>query len=192
MKKLMMLMLAVILMAGFSSQSFGQIKIGANAGIGLPMGDFGDGYKMGFGGSVEGKYFLNDKIAVGASIGYYSFTLKDEMLTILQSFSESITDSKYTVMPILATVDYYFATEGFKPYVGAGVGLYSAKIKVSDSKLGDGEETSSDMGIAPTVGFCYGLSEKIDLNVNAKYNMIFTEGSSTTYLGINAGIIVAL
>jgi len=190
MKKLMMLMLAVILMAGFSSQSFGQIKIGANAGIGLPMGDFGDGYKMGFGGSVEGKYFLNDNLAIGATFGFYSFKMKDDLLTYEKS--ESSADATFTIMPILATVDYYFATEGFKPYVGAGVGLYSWKSKVSVPYFGDVEVTGSDLGIAPTVGFCYGLSEKIDLNVNAKYNMIFTEGSSTTFLGINAGIIVAL
>ncbi|OFY13101.1 MAG: hypothetical protein A2X11_13115 [Bacteroidetes bacterium GWE2_42_24] len=187
-----MLMLAVVMMAGFSSQSFGQIKIGVNAGLGLPMGDFGDSYKMGFGGSVEGKYFLNENIAVGATFGYYSFTGKDELLTALSLGTESSADAKFTIMPILATVDYYFATEGFKPYVGAGVGLYSWKSKVTIPNYGDYEVTGSDFGVAPTVGFCYGLSEKIDLNVNAKYNMIFTEGSSTTYLGVNVGIIFAL
>lgn len=187
MKKLLFVVVAM-LMFGFSSTSFAQIKVGATAGLALPMGDFGEAWKMGFGGGIEGKYFISEKLALGASLGYYAFSAKD-IDTDLKS--EGASDPSFSIMPILATVDYFFTAEGFKPFIGAGVGLFSMKSKVSVPFFGDVETTSSELGIAPTVGFLYGISDKLDFNVNAKYNMIFTEGSSTSYLGVNAGILFA-
>lgn len=186
MKKFFLFALVAMLLVGFSSTSFAQIKVGATAGLALPMGDFGDGWKMGFGGGVEGKYFLSDNLALGASLGYYAFSAKDVDIDLK---SEDASDPSFSVMPILATVDYFFANEGFKPFVGAGVGLFSMKSKVYVPFFGDVEATSSELGVAPTVGFLYGISDKLDFNLNAKYNMIFTEGSSTTYLGVNAGVL---
>jgi outer membrane protein W len=156
-----------------------QIKVGAGAGIQLPMGTFGDMFNMGFGGAATGKYMLKENIAVGATIGYGMFSAKD-------NFGGS--DMKFTIMPIAASLSYYFATEGFKPYVGADLGFYMWSIKYSGTKVGDG----SDLGFAPTVGFEYDLSESMALDVNAKYNYIMTEGDATTSLGVNVGLLFAL
>lgn len=178
MKKLLLAAVVVLFSLGASAQ----FKLGVSGGLGLPMGDFGDGYKMGFGGGVAGKYMLNEKLAVGLNIGYYSFTAKDE-------FGGS--DVKFSAMPITGLINYYFATEGFKPYVGADLGFYSCKSKTNFMGV-DFSATATKFGFAPTVGFAYGLSDKMDLDVNAKYHFISTEGSSTSFLGINVGLIFAL
>lgn len=187
MKKSLLLVLAIFMMAGFSVRSYGQIKVGASAGVALPMGDFGEAWKMGIGGGVEGKYFLSDNLALGASVGYFTFSVKDSEDVDLKS--EDAVDPSFSVMPILGTVDYFFGDEGFKPFIGAGVGIFSMKSKMHVPGYGDLEASSSELGVAPTVGFFYEISENLDFNLNAKYNMIFTEGSSTTFLGVNAGIV---
>jgi outer membrane protein W len=169
---------AICALVLFSFTANAQMKIGVGGGIGLPMGDFGDVFKMGFGGGVSGKYMLNDNLALGVGIGYMTFSAKDE-------FGGS--DYKYSVIPITASVAYYFATEGFKPYVGADFGMYMGKVKTPV-----GDASGSDLGFAPTVGFEYDLSESMALDVNAKYNYIMSEGSATTILGVNVGLVFAL
>ena len=178
MKKL--LVAVALVMFAFSANA--QLKIGVGGGVALPMGDFGDGFKMGFGGGVAGKYMLNEKLALGLNLGYYSFTAKDEA---------GGSDVKFSVMPITALVNYYFATEGFKPYVGADLGFYACKSKVSVLGM-DVSATATKLGFAPTLGFEYGFSDKMGLDVNAKYHYITTEGSSTSYVGINLGLVFTL
>jgi hypothetical protein len=186
MKKILLATVVVL----FAISANAQLKIGVNGGLGLPMGSFGDANKMGFGGGVVGKYLLNEKIALGLNIGYYSFAGKDLGL--------GITGEKLSIMPITALFNFYFASEGFKPYVGADLGFYSVKYKTPTIDLGGfgtiegSSETLTKIGFAPTVGFEASLSEKVGLDVNAKYHYISTEGDATSYIGINVGLIFAL
>lgn len=217
MKKFFLFVFTAVLLTGFSTHTFGQIKIGASAGIGLPMGDFGDSYKTGFGGSIDGKYFTSENLAFGLNAGF--FTFKDKL-----DFSETLGDAtvkiegKFNVIPILVTGEYYFATEGFKPYVGAGVGFFMLSEKATTSIEGtlsdiyqgyieEGSVTVNEtkFGVVPMVGVMYGLSDNLDLNVNLKYNLVFVgsddetenvkssdsdSGSSNlNFLGINVGVV---
>lgn len=168
--------------AFFAVSASAQIKVNVGGGLALPMGDFGDGFKMGYGVNVGGKYMLNEKMAVGASLGYFMFTPKDEVEGI---------DVKFSMMPIVGNFTYYFGTEGFKPYAGADLGFYMWKFKQEGEFMGipfDVEDNGSDIGFAPIVGFEYGFSDKLALDVNAKYNYVMTEGEASTYVGINVGV----
>jgi opacity protein-like surface antigen len=40
-------------------------------------------------------------------------------------------------------------------------------------------------GFAPVFGVLYQLSDQMDFNANLRYNMIFTDETSTTTLGLN-------
>jgi opacity protein-like surface antigen len=173
--------ICALVLISFTANS--QIKVGVSGGIAMPMGDFGDLCKMGFGGGVTGKYMLNETMAVGASIGYQMFGPKEEL--------PSGYDFKLAIMPIVGNFTYYFGTEGFKPYAGIDAGFFMAKTTIKIAGV-EGSESSSDMGFAPTVGFEYGLSDKLALDVNAKYNYIMTEGTATTYLGVNVGVLMSL
>ncbi|MCX6232369.1 MAG: outer membrane beta-barrel protein [Bacteroidetes bacterium] len=176
----MTIVLAIVLIAGFTSKSSAQISIGAKAGIALPMGTFGDGYKMGFGGAALGEYSLNENMSIGLSIGYYSFSGKD--------FFDGISLS---IIPIVADFKYYFADKGFMPYVGAGLGMYMSST--SDySKTVYGVTitvpggSSSDFGFSPKVGFWMGDSFKWGACLD--YNIV----SNANHLGFNVGILYPL
>ncbi len=180
----MTIVLAIVLIAGFTSKSSAQISVGAHAGIALPMGTFGDLFKMGFGGTANGEYALNETMSIGLNVGYYTFSAQD-----------AFDGYKWSFIPILADFKYSFATEGFMPYVGAGIGMYmaSATVKIPSYTIGGvtyggGEATASDskFGFFPTVGFLMG--ENMKFGINAKYNMV----SDANYLTVGANILFPL
>ncbi|HEX2937163.1 MAG TPA: OmpW family outer membrane protein [Bacteroidales bacterium] len=135
-----------------------------------------------FGINVGGKYMLNDNMALGLDLGYQMFSAKEEVDGV---------STKFSIIPIAPSFTYYFATEGFKPYVGANVGFYMWKAK-AEFMGASISTTATKLGFAPVLGFEYALGEKMGLDVNAKYNYITTEGSATTYLGINVGLVFGL
>lgn len=173
------------------SQEKGQTKLGASVMVGLPMGDFGDFSNTGIGFGAEFRYFVSDKFAIGLQSGLISFAVKDEFVSLLTGETGVDVSMSTQMMPVLATFDLFLATEGFKPYLGAGAGLYMLTLKASVAGV-DVSESSSEVGVAPHFGFLFGLSESVDLNVCANYNMIFTEGSSTSFLTVNGGILISL
>lgn len=183
-----MTVVAIASLFVFTTQSQAQVRVGATLGAGVPLGDFGDFAKTGFGGSAHVKYFLSEQFALGLNIGYYSFGGEDIEVTLPFIGTTTIEGATTNIIPVTVAAEYYFTSEGFKPYAGLDLGLY---FSGSDAEDAEGE---SNFGIAPTLGFSYGLNESIDLNVNAKYNMIFGEdaaGETATnaFLGINAGIL---
>jgi outer membrane protein W len=178
MKKL--LLAAVVVLFVISANA--QMKIGVGGGVGLPMGDFGTSFKMGFGGGANAKKMLSENVALGLGVGYYSFTAKDEA---------GGSDFTMSFIPITGIFNYYFATEGFKPYAGADLGFFMTTAKVS--LFGMSASTSeTDFGFAPTLGFEAALGESMGLDVNAKYNYIMTAGTATSYIGINVGLVFKL
>jgi len=173
MKKLMTFFLAILLIAGFSGKVNAQIGIGANAGIAMPMGDFGDVYDMGFGGSAYGQYSLSETMTIGLNIGYYSFGGKVS------------SDFSWSYVPVVADFKYILSTENFKPYVGLGLGFYNATSKVN--MLGVSLSASENkIGFAPMAGFWMG--EGFKWGANLSYNIV----SDASYLGINVGIVYPL
>ena len=177
--KKVLLALAVVMFA-FSVNA--QVKIGVSGGIALPMGDFGTAYKMSFGGGVTAKKMLGDKMAIGLGLSYIMLSPTDEMKAAYGG-----ADVTTSYMPINASFTYYFATEGFKPYAGIDLGYYMFR-----SSYGGLTVSTSDIGFAPTVGFEYGFSDKMALDVNAKYHYIMTEGSASSMVGVNVGLVFAL
>jgi len=178
-----------------------QIAIGLTGGMGLPMGDMSNKDKSslgsGFGGGLTGRYFLNDNMAVGVNLSFFSFTVNDVPSGITASYSN---------LPITAAFDYYFMDEGFKPYAGLEAGFINASYKTS----GGGAEVSFSKGgllVAPVVGFAYGINDNIDLMLNAKYMFGMTSGKQdvsvsgttvnvetydATFLNINLGVAYKL
>ena len=179
MKKLL-LSLAVVAM-GFAASA--QISVGAYGGLGLPMGDLSDGkYKMGFGGGIVGNYALNDNMTAGVNIGYYSFT------------NEASDDITMTSIPIMGTFNYYFTDEGFKPFVGAevGISMVTSKFSLLGTTI---EGSSSAFGFGLVGGAAYGLNDNMDVFAAVKYNSFSLGGDLTgtlAYLPINVGIVYKL
>jgi outer membrane protein W len=171
MKKTILKMIAVAgIVAGSVFTSNAQIAIGLTGGFASPMGDMSNKDKgslgSGFGGGLTGRYFLNDNMAVGVNLSYFSFTVNDVPSGITASYNN---------MPITAAFDYYFIDEGFKPYAGLEAGFINASYKTSANGT-DINFSKGGLLVAPVVGFAYGINDNIDLMLNAKYMFGMTSG----------------
>lgn len=202
MKKTITKMFAVAgIVAATMFTSNAQISVGLTGGVGLPMGDFGDKAKLnlgtGFGGGITARYWLNEKMAVGLNASYFSFTPNDIPSGATASMS---------VLPISAGFDYYFMEEGIKPFAGLELGIVNNSISSSSSGI---DVTGSKTGliVAPVLGVAYGITDAIDVSLNAKYMYGMTDGKidltakgngvsltqsqdyfNTTYVGVNLGV----
>jgi hypothetical protein len=118
---------------------------------------------------------LKENMAVGLNLGYSTFGSDYEGMSC-------------SFMPITGLFEYHFGTGNIKPYVGADLGLYNvgAKFKYMGTSTSDSE---IHFGFAPTGGVLYGLSDLLSLCGNLKYNVVLGDGGSSSYLGINVGII---
>jgi outer membrane protein W len=198
MKKTILKMIAVAgIVTGSVLTSNAQIAIGLTGGFGSPMGDMSNKDKgslgSGFGGGLTGRYFVNDNMAVGVNLSYFSFTVNDVPSGVTASYNN---------MPITAAFDYYFMDEGFKPYAGLEAGFINTSYKTSTG----GADISFSKGgllVAPVVGFAYEINDNIDLMLNAKYMYGMTSGKQdvtvsgvtgsvetydATFLNINLGV----
>jgi hypothetical protein len=172
MKKISTLSFVTLFCLAFNNVN-SQVSIGANLGVFKTLVENSDAQ---YGINLSGKFAINEKIRVGANLGYY-FRSYDLLGSTMRSFT----------MPITGLFEYSFNDNDFSPYAGADIGLY--RLGVS----GGGESSALGyLGLAPVVGFNYAISDKLLINANLKYHFILTEVESTTAVGLNAGLTFKL
>jgi hypothetical protein len=174
---LMLLLSAVVLKA----QDFKKFRLATGLGYAMPGGEGAGG---GILYDIEPGYRVNDALCV---------SLRYEGAVVVRGLSESVSSydasaaaiGSYTVNGI-----YYLSANKFRPYVGAGLGLYSLSA-VSVGTSGSGAAAESKIGFYPRIGFDLG-----HFNVNIDYNIVgpteFSDGTNTYetkngYLGIRIG-----
>lgn len=184
MKKLFSTLATVLL---FASLVFAQGKMaaGITGGVALPFGDFGKMYKTGFGANATYFYSLTNCIDLTGSFGFFTWTAKD------------YDDASFRSMPFLVGGRYYFEAGKLRPYVAAELGLHFLSIKVTIPSVSVGgmtfgggtqSESSSKLGFGGGAGLLYPVNENLDIDFNAKMNVVTTEGSSSTFLTVLAGV----
>ncbi len=173
------LALVALMAAGASATDRkGMIGVGVGGGLLLPMGDFGDAFKMGWRAGAGVGYFVTNEIAVGATGAYSQNSVDDTTL--------APADSKFKIMQYGVFGKYMFKMQNDKvaPYVTAGLGFYNGKVSVSGGSSG----SSTDMGINGGVGAMFSVSPTASVFVEGAYHNIFSEGSSTNYIAATAGV----
>ena len=171
MKKITMALTAMMVVL-FAFQSQAQISLNGTVGM-FKSTTSGSDAQWGF--NLAGKYNLNDKMRIGANIGYYS--------TSVTLFNMTLTSSS---MPITGLFEYRFAEDGIAPYVGADFGIY--RFALSSNAAGSSTISNSYLGFAPVVGLDFGITDNISLNANYKFHYVLSDISSTSVNSINAGI----
>jgi outer membrane protein W len=185
MKKFFMLLVffAVLSTAAVQAQNYKPFRVGLGIGYASPAGD---GAKGGVLAYLEPSYRITDAIAVGlkaeAAIMFRGTTITQNGQSYAGSGSVSGAGS-YTL-----NGQYYFPTAGgFRPYAGAGFGIYSiASASVSFSGTGNTQTSSqsetvaagSKFGFYPRVGFDAG-----HFTLNIEYNIV---GKSTNSIQVNS------
>lgn len=183
MKKLLFIVLVTVFAVTFANA---QSKMAASVQgtLSFPTGDFRDGAGTGFGAAGTFIYSVSPMLDVTGSVGYLKWGSKESIPGYEVSFSD---------IPILVGLRYTFGKGQFLPYGAAEVGLHMLSTSVKGNLFGFSvDKSDTKFGITPGFGFLYKFNPKTSLDVNAKYNIIFTEGSSTTHLSVNVGVLFGL
>jgi outer membrane protein W len=172
-------LVAVSFLSNAQEQTFKTFKVDIAVGYAVPSGS---GSKGGVVFAIEPKYAINDNITLGLRMeaavtarGY----IKDG-----EEFSGDVKASS----SYLATGDYYFTTNEFRPFVGVGAGLFSlASVSTEDGDITEEEiETGSKFGFAPRAGFEFG-----HFRTAVEYNIVGKTGAiNNNYLGIKLGFFI--
>ena len=178
MKKILFstLMLGAVIFGNAQSTTFKPFKVDFALGYAVPGGS---GAKGGVLFAIEPKYGISDNITLG---------LRFEGAVMARATTNST--GEYVAGDIkasgsyLATGDYFFSTNKFRPFAGVGVGLFSSAAASVDSN-GDIVEGASanKFGAAPRAGFEFGhFRMAVEYNVAGKTGPI-----NNNYLGIKLG-----
>jgi len=178
MKRTKVLILMVLGLA-FSTSTFaqnGRFSLGAE--LALPMGDFADFSSIGFGGSLRYEYPVSDNIGLTGTVGYLIFGGKAE---------GDFDGIDYSMIPIQIGGKYYFTENQNGMYFGVEVGVHSLKAEYTED-FGGSEisvsTTSTELSYAPALGY-----HLANVDIGLRYQMIATEGESTSYLGIRLAYV---
>lgn len=189
----------IFVLACFSvlAQSRAQFLLGPVLGLELPAGNFGNNFRTGVGFGVTGKYFLNEKMAIGGLIHYAHFS------EIQPSGYYDSWNGRVNVIPVSGLFEYYFLTDNPKVYGGGDLGIYNYSYYWNGSyqkwNPAKGWQTYPDtrsgtdtfLGLAPFFGAAYAINEKMTLDGNLKFNWIVNQDSHN-YFGLNVGLLFNL
>jgi len=169
-------LLTTLLVLAFAVGASAGPAIYAGGGVSMPMGDFGDVYKMGigFGGGVG--FPVTPQFDIVGNVYYTTFAPEVEGALF----------GDFIAFSFGADVHFYpMATNNdesvFVPYLLGGIGMTSGKVK-------DITDAESDLTFGFGGGFEYVLSPKMAFWAEAKYTIISTEGETTSHLPIFGGI----
>ncbi|UII30991.1 outer membrane beta-barrel protein [Fulvivirga ulvae] len=152
-----------------NAQDYKPFKLGLGLGYASPS-DGGGGILF----EVEPAYRLSDEIAIGLRLGSAA------MARAIGETEGSVSgNASYTV-----NTQYYLSNGKFRPYVGAGVGIFSlasvsSSVTVGNSTATAAASSESKIGFYPRVGFDLG-----HFNINIDYNII---GASSPDVVVSGG-----
>ena len=166
MKKLVFFTITAFALGLTSSTISAQgISVELDLNYNTPGGDFADSYDGGVGVSIHPRFNINDKMAVGLSLGATAFVGGD-----YSDPGSSVTSSVSAagVVSILGTFQYKLLERKITPYGELEVGSFKYTAGTVDAGTvitgATAFEDTSYFGFAPKIGFMAGF-----LNVYASY-----------------------
>lgn len=128
-------------------------------------------------------YFFNKNWSAELILG----TTKHSAQAIATAAGDIDLGSVWLLPPTL-TLQYHFATEGFRPYLGAGLN-YTIFYNADQGPVADKVSYDNAVGVAFQGGFDFDLNKKWFLNLDMKYLLLNTNVTvnATTALGATVG-----
>lgn len=180
MKKSSVLFVLLFLFAGITS-GYSQ-TIGVKAGLGLPTGDFKDLASTGYGINADYNFSLPlAPVEFSISASWYNFGFSDAMKTLAG-------DYKWQSVGVMGGARYMIKAPGMKftPYVGAKLGY------VNFSSSAPNSSSSGQFAWSPEVGFRYGFTPVTSFDVSVSYLSSSKNSFTTSWFGVNAGVVFGL
>lgn len=169
------------------SETFKPFRVGFDFGYAVPSGE---GAKGGVAISLEPKYAISDKLALGLRM--------EAAVTVRGNIDEEgfATDGEAKASgSYLLTTDYYFNTNSFRPFVGLGAGIHTlASASFDDTDLYSDEDLEelegidggTKLGVTPRVGFDYS-----HFRMAVDYNLVGKTGDvKNNYLNVKIGFFL--
>ncbi len=124
----------------------------------LPVGDFGDAYSFGIGGTAQGEYKAAEDLGITLNAGYITYSGKDITVPIVGSYKVP----SFGLIPILAGAKYYF---GGGAYAHGQLGI----------GIGTDEGQGSNFMYSPGIGYLFAPGFDAEL----KYTGLSLSGEDT-------------
>ena len=121
-----------------------------------------------YGGGVQYRYFVRPNVAVGISGKYLMEELKREL-------SAKTIRGKAINIPINLMAEYYFKTQGIRPYAGIEAGLNILKIEGYNIIM---DQTVLRPGVAPKIGIVLPLGKRLSFMAEASYQVVIGSANS--------------
>lgn len=139
----------------------------------FPVAEFGNTYQAGFSAALDGAVRMNRELGIFTNIGYYSL-------------STSVPNSPHSeYFEITAGPRYYFTKSNLKStfFIESGIGAYV----FSQDAYGEGAEyvdrqSSVNVGFNIGPGFTIQASNSVDLILKTKYQMVFLDGGTRSFV----------
>ena len=138
-------------------------KLGVGVEFGLPVGDFGDVFNLGVGGSLVYQQPIASNLNFTASAGYINFS-SEEVLGVKISTA---------AIPVKAGIRYFFA-ENF--YGGAELG---AAFSTEDNG-------GTSFAYAPGIGVEFPVADKAAIDLGVRYEGWSRDSHTNSFIGIRA------
>lgn len=172
-----------------SSDEYHKFKVDLTAGYAIPPSNSnsaGADIKAGVTFGLEPHYRLIDAIAVGLRIEGAGLAYGNTSGSGENTSGSANVSVIYSYCP---SFEYYFLNGGFRPFVGAGAGIFSqGSVSVSGSDQGTNNtgyvSVGSKFGFFPRAGFEVG-----HFRISAEYNVLGKDanGNSSSYAAFNLG-----
>ena len=161
---------------------FKKFKVDVSLGYTVPTSSTpGANFNGGILIAIEPKYAVIDPLAIG---------LRFEEAVIVHAYTNNNSNNSNPSngvgnISFLATGDYYFTNTGFRPFAGAGAGVYV--VENVDSSYINGTNTgpvptTARFGFMARAGF-----EASHFRLGIEYNIV---GANASYLGLKVGVCI--
>ena len=164
MKKILFIaVLTAVSFAGFAQSEKTEskaLKFSIGVEGALPIGDFGDVYSFGIGGSLQGEYKVAPELGLTLNAGYINYSVKDKF--------KGFGSESFGLIPVMAGIRYYFGEQ--KVYASAQLGAAFSTEK-------DGQTS-----FAYTPGIGYYFSPNFDAQL--KYIGYSVKGGNSNTIGL--------
>lgn len=173
MKKLLLLsaFIGLSMFASAQSTDFHAFKFDIGVGYGVPTDGDGSGTKEGVTFTLQPHYRLSDSFALGVRIE-----------AAVVGYDNNNNVSGTVLASGCLTGEYYLMRGGFRPFIGAGVGLFeqeSGSGNIDGDSSVDLSSRTKGAGAFPEIGF-----EAGHLRVSVAYNIV---GNNNSYAAAQIG-----
>jgi hypothetical protein len=156
-----------------SSSTYKAFKVDLDLGYAIPSSGSGTGTKAGVTFTVEPHYRLSDDLAVGlrfegAALGYQNINGNGGYKTTISVLTS-----------YCPTIEYYFSNGDFRPFGGAGAGIFSQQNVAKSGSSAALVPGGTNFGFFPRVGF-----EAGHFRLSAAYDIA---GNNSNYLSFEIG-----